>query len=80
MICSTFHNDWFKSLYPEIEFVQPGTPVKDVYALYNIGWYYFKDGKKDMSKHPIDFLSQSLQKTASDILGLQHKEYHYHGS
>ena len=72
--CSTFHNDWFKAEYPEINFVAPGSYIEDVYAQYNIGWYYFDNGDKDMSKHPQDFLSQPLQKTASDILGLEHKE------
>jgi autotransporter strand-loop-strand O-heptosyltransferase len=72
--CSTFYNDWFKAEYPKINFVAPGSYIEDVYAQYNIGWYYFDNGDKDMSKHPQDFLSQPLQKTASDILGLEYKE------
>ena len=74
LICSTFHNDWFKPQYPEIQFVSPGSYVEEVYASYELGWFYFENGEKDMDKHPIDFLSQSLQKTASDILGLEYKE------
>jgi len=72
--CSTFHNDWFKSEYPEINFVAPGSYIEDVYAQYNVGWYYFDNGGKDMNKHPQDFLSIPLQQSASDILGLEYKE------
>ena len=39
-ITSTFHNDWFKSEYPELEFITPGTEVFDLYAMYSIGWHY----------------------------------------
>jgi autotransporter strand-loop-strand O-heptosyltransferase len=74
MVCSTFYNDWFKSQYPEIQFVSPGSYVKEVYASYELGWFYFENGEKDMDKHPNDFLSQPLQKTATDILGLEFKE------
>ena len=74
LICSTFHNDWFNTSYPEIKFVTPGTYIDNTYASYEIGWYYFQDREKDMNKHPVDFLSQPLQKTASDILGLDFEE------
>ncbi len=73
VICSTFHNDWFKSKYPDIEFVLPGSSVNNLYASYSIGWYY-KDNEFDNSYHPNGFKSQPLQKTASDILGLEFKE------
>ena len=73
VICSTFHNDWFEGNYPDLEFVKPGTEVKDIYAMYNIGWFY--DGKNVIfDKIPIDFKKYPLQQTASEILGLKYLE------
>ena len=40
ILCSTFHNDWFEKMYPEITFITPGTPVHNLYAMYKIGWFY----------------------------------------
>ena len=74
VICSTFHNNLFKENYPEIEFVNPGDVVNDLYAMYTIGWYYNAEGNVDYNKNPLDFKPQELQKTASDILGLDFKE------
>ncbi len=73
IVCSTFHNKWFKSQYPEIEFVEPNTIVQNLYAMYRIGWYYNEDSI-DLSKNVKEVKNQPLQKTASDILGLQYKE------
>ncbi len=73
VICSTFHNDWFKSQYPEIQFVKPGTSVGDLHSSYSIGWFYDEDVYRK-SNHLYDFKFQPLQKTASDILGLKFKE------
>ena len=69
MICSTFWNHLFEKQYPNIKFVNPGEAVNNLYAMYNIGWYYSKD-IVDYSKNPQDFKNQSLQQTATDILGL----------
>jgi autotransporter strand-loop-strand O-heptosyltransferase len=74
LICSTFHNSWFETQYPEITFVPPGTSIEDSYASYSLGWFYANETEKDHSKHPQPFISQPLQKTASDILGLEYKE------
>ena len=74
VICSTFRNEFFRETYPEIEFVNPGTSVDNIYAMFNIGWYYFEDGTMDLSKTPNDFRMIPLQKTASDVLGLDYKE------
>jgi autotransporter strand-loop-strand O-heptosyltransferase len=74
LVCSTFRNEMFESVYPEIEFVKPGNVVNDLYAMFNIGWYYFPDGKIDYSKIPVDFKTIPLQGTASDILNIPHKE------
>ena len=74
VICSTFWNHFFESEYPEIEFVKPGDTVNNLYAMYTLGWFYNKDGSFDTNKVPGDFRDQSLQKTASDILGLDFEE------
>jgi autotransporter strand-loop-strand O-heptosyltransferase len=73
-ICSTFWNHFFKDEYPEIEFVKPGETVHDLYAMYTVGWFYKNESDFDFNKVPFDFRNQSLQKTASDILGLEFKE------
>ena len=73
VICSTFHNNWFQSNYPKIEFVPPGASVKDLHTSYGIGWYYDEDKFRD-SNHSHDFKFQPLIKTATDILGLEYKE------
>lgn len=74
LICSTFHNDFFEKKYPEIKFIKPGTIVHDLYAMYKIGWYYNEDNTINFNKNPKNFRDQHLQKTASDILGLDFKE------
>jgi len=74
VICSTFWNHFFKDNYPDIEFVKPGETVHDLYAMYTIGWFYKKEDEFDFDKVPCDFRNQSLQKTASDVLGLEFKE------
>ena len=73
LIVSTFMNNLFRDTYPDIEFVEPGIPVNNIYAMYRIGWYY-KDGEYNEAKNPNDFRKEPLQKTASDILGLEYKE------
>jgi len=73
IVCSTFHNYFFESKYPEIEFVNPGQVVNGIYAMHNVGWFY-KGSEVNFFKHPKDFKTQPLQKTASDILGLDYVE------
>ena len=73
VICSTFHNDWFESNYPEIEFVKPGTQVDNIYAMFALGWFY--EGQNVVyDRIPIDFKKYPLQQTASEILNLKYKE------
>jgi autotransporter strand-loop-strand O-heptosyltransferase len=74
LICSTFWNNLFKPQYPEIEFVSPGEVVSNILAQYTIGWFYNNDNTYNLYKNPNDFKLQPLQKTASDILGLEYKE------
>jgi len=73
VICSTFHNHLFKSLYPKIKFVLPGESVQDLYALYRIG-FFKRENVWDNLKHPSDPRKEPLQKLASDILGLDYVE------
>jgi autotransporter strand-loop-strand O-heptosyltransferase len=74
IILSTFLNELLRDQYPDIEFINPNITVNNLYALYRIGWFYTEDGKYDTNRHPYDPKSQPLQKTASDILGLEYKE------
>lgn len=73
VICSTFHNKLFKGQYPNIKFVEPGTTVNDIYALYRVG-VFFTDGDVNYDKHLTDPKKEPLTKVASDILGLNFVE------
>jgi hypothetical protein len=42
--------------------------------MYRIGWFYNNDNTFNANLNPTDFKNQPLQKTASDILGLEYKE------
>lgn len=70
IVCSTFWNKLFKSEYPNIEFVEPGTQVPDAYATYKIG-LYFKEEGINYNMHRSNPTKQSLMRMASDILGLE---------
>jgi autotransporter strand-loop-strand O-heptosyltransferase len=74
VIVSTFMNDMFMSQYPEIEFVNPGTAVENLYAMYCVGIFYNDDSSTNLFKNPIDPKTQTMQKMCSDILGLEYKE------
>ena len=69
MVCSTFHNNLFKDTYKDIEFVSPGTEVRDLYAMYEIGIH-----DDDFDRNKNDHKTIPLQKVASDMLGLKFKE------
>jgi FkbM family methyltransferase len=69
VVVSTFHNDLFMEQYPQLEFINPGDVAENLYAMYNIGWFYDKDNI-DLYKNVSDFKQIPLQQTASDILGL----------
>lgn len=68
VIVSTFKNDILKRVYPNLEFVAPGTTINNLYALYRIGWFY------DTNKEPELPNTIPLQKTITNILGLEYKE------
>jgi autotransporter strand-loop-strand O-heptosyltransferase len=70
VVCSTFLNDLFRATYPSLEFVEPGTTVHDLYAMYRLGWFYRADGAIDLDRNVRDFRRQPLSASAHDILGL----------
>jgi autotransporter strand-loop-strand O-heptosyltransferase len=65
LIVSTFWNDILD--YPEIEFIKPGE-VTQCYAMYNLGWFYNENKEPELCN------TIPLQKSASNILGLEFKE------
>jgi autotransporter strand-loop-strand O-heptosyltransferase len=74
VICSTFHNEWFESEYPEIEFISPGTQTKNLYAMYGVGWNYNENNTPNFNLNPNDFRKYSLQECSADILGIDYNE------
>ena len=60
--------EFFKDVYPNIEFVPPGSSVHNIFAMYKLGWFY--DDKKEPEKPNLI----PLQKQATNILGLPFKE------
>ncbi len=79
VILSTFNSDWFKGLkdYEDIEFLLPGgsTPCE---AVYRIGWFRDDNGGwKKFDYYPNQVNLIPLQKTATDILGLEFEEKNY---
>jgi autotransporter strand-loop-strand O-heptosyltransferase len=68
VIVSTFWNNLFEKTYPELEFIRPGVSVDNLNAMYNIGWYYNADREPEMPN------TIPLQKTATNILGLDFEE------
>ena len=79
VVLSTFHNNWFRGLdsYKDIKFIKPGDSV-GCYVVYRIGW--FRDdnnGWKKFDYYPNQVNLIPLQKTATDILGLEFEERNY---
>jgi autotransporter strand-loop-strand O-heptosyltransferase len=74
MVASTFMNDMFVDQYPNIEFIEPGTPANNLYAMYSVGLFYNEDSKINGLKNPTDPKTVTMQKMCSDILGLDFVE------
>ena len=70
VFCTTFWNSWFITQYPDVNFLEPGSQIEDLYARYVIGWYQ----PLSSDRNPNDYRKIPLQKTSSDILGLDYKE------
>ena len=68
VVVSTFKNFLFEKEYPMLEFVDPGTNVNNLYAMYKLGWFY------NENKEPVLPNTIPLQKAATNILGLEYKE------
>jgi autotransporter strand-loop-strand O-heptosyltransferase len=68
VIVSTFKNKLFESVYPELTFVDRGMVVDNIVAMFEIGWFY------DAIKEPVHPATIPLQKAASNILNLKHRE------
>lgn len=68
VICSTFKNELFINLYPNITFVTPGSVVNNIFGMYLIGWFYDKDKEPELPN------TIPLQKAITNILGLDFKE------
>ena len=68
VIVSTFKNFLFEDVYPELEFVEPGTVVDNIKGMYSVGWFY------DSTREPTLPNTIPLQQTATNILGLEYKE------
>jgi autotransporter strand-loop-strand O-heptosyltransferase len=74
IICSTFHNELLTPQYPDLEFIKPGETAYNLYAMFTLGWHYKENQEVNRYRTPNDFKLQNLQKTASDILGLDFEE------
>ena len=68
VIVCTEKNFLFKKVYPELEFVERGVTVENIYAQYFIGTY------TENTHIPIPHNTIPLQQVASSILGIEHKE------
>jgi len=68
VVVSTHKNFLFENVYPELEFVKPGSTVGGIHGMYTIGWFY------DPNKEPEMPNTIPLQKTATNILGLDYEE------
>ena len=64
----------FEDQYTDIEFVEPGSTVPNLYSMFALGLFYNEDGSINLFKNPNNFREQPLQKMASDILGIDYKE------
>ena len=68
VVVSTHKNFLFENVYPELEFVKPGSTVSNIHGMYTIGWFY------NTNKEPEIPNTIPLQKTATNILGLKYEE------
>jgi autotransporter strand-loop-strand O-heptosyltransferase len=78
LLISTFHNEFFTKVreYKNITFVKPGSSYT-CKAIYRLGWFKKDDKWGDEDRNPNQVNLIPLQKTATDILGLDFKEVNY---
>ena len=68
VVVSTHKNFLFEKVYPELQFVKPGSTVNGIHGMYTIGWFY------NLDKEPTLPNTIPLQKAATNILGLDYTE------
>jgi len=68
VVVSTHKNFLFENVYPELEFVNPGSTVNGIHGMYTLGWFY------NVNKEPEMPNTIPLQQTATNILGLKYEE------
>ena len=68
VVVSTFHNTLFKSVYPELSFVEPGSVVHGIMAMFHVGWDW------NPNNEPEEPNLIPLQKAATNILNLEFRE------
>lgn len=71
VIVSSFHNDLFKDVYPNILFVERGIPLQGMQFNFKLGW--FGSGHAS-NRNPYDCQTRNLQQIAMDILGLDYEK------
>jgi len=69
LVCSSFHNEIFKDIYPNIQFIPRGQPLSGVHVAYRLGW--FGSGHAS-DRNPNTCHIIPLQKVAADILGIKY--------
>ena len=74
VVVSTFHNNMLINQYPNLTFVNPGDVVENLYAMYSLGLFYNESNTINFFKNPRDPKSVTMQKMATDILGLDYVE------
>ena len=68
VIVSTFKNELFETVYPELQFVGRGVTVHNIIAMVELGWFW------DDNKEPVNPITIPLQQAASNILALPYRE------
>jgi autotransporter strand-loop-strand O-heptosyltransferase len=68
VIVSTFKNELFETVYPELQFVGRGVTVHNIIAMVELGWFW------DANKEPVNPITIPLQQAASNILALPYRE------
>lgn len=68
VVVSTFHNYFFESVYPELQFVDRGKVVHELFCMLSIGWFW------DKNKEPVHPATIPLQQSATNILNLPFEE------
>ena len=69
IIVSTFWNSLFETVYPDLEFLQPGSVAHNLYAQYRVGCF-----DNDWTRNMNNWREIPMQKVATDILGLNYEE------